>query len=94
MSGAEPTPAAIRASILELLAARAAGRTICPSETARALGGNDAFRPLMDPVREEAFAMVDEGMLEVTQKGAVVDGRNARGPIRLRLPRDDNHGLA
>ena len=42
----------------------------------------------MDPVREEAFAMVDEGMLEVTQKGEVVDGRTARGPIRLRLPGD------
>jgi len=88
VSGAEPTPAAIRASILELLATRAASRTICPSETARALGGNDAFRPLMDPVREEAFAMVDEGLIEVTQKGEVVDGRNVRGPIRLRLPGD------
>ena len=86
MSAASPSPAAIRASILELLAARAAGRTICPSETARVLGGNDAFRPLMDPVREEAFSMVDEGLLEVTQKGVVVDGRVARGPIRLRLP--------
>lgn len=82
----DPSPATIRASILELLAARAAGRTICPSETARALGGDDAFRPLMDPVREAAFAMADEGLLEVTQKGAVVDGRAARGPIRLRLP--------
>ena len=83
---AAPSPGAIRASILALLADRAPGRTICPSETARELGGNDAFRPLMDPVREEAFAMVDEGLLEVTQKGFVVDGRSARGPIRLRLP--------
>ena len=92
MSGRVPSPGAIRASILGLLADRAAGRTICPSETARALGGNDALRPLMDPVREEAFAMVDEGLLEVTQTGQVVDGRAARGPIRLRLPSPDNAG--
>jgi hypothetical protein len=30
--------------------------------------------------------MADEGRLEVTQSGRVVDGRTARGAIRLRLP--------
>jgi hypothetical protein len=38
----------------------------------------------MDVVRDVAFAMADRGKLEVTQRGAVVDGRRARGPIRLR----------
>ena len=79
-----PAPADIERVILELLAARAEGRTICPSEAARALDAD--FRPLMPAVRETAYAMADEGRLEVTQAGEVVDGRTARGAIRLRLP--------
>ena len=72
----------IRATILRLLEERPAGRTICPSEAARALA--EDWRPLMDDVRAEAYALADEGELEVTQRGEVVDGRSARGPIRLR----------
>ena len=78
------TPEEIERTILELLARRADGATICPSEAARAL--SDDFRPLMAPVRETAYAMADDGRLEVTQSGRVVDGRTARGAIRLRLP--------
>ena len=79
-----PTPGEIERTIDALLDARAEGRTICPSEAARALA--DDWRPLMDPVRERAFAMADAGRLEVTQRGEVVDGRTARGAIRLRRP--------
>lgn len=77
--------AAIAKTIADLLAARDEGKTICPSDAARALAGSE-FRPLMDDVRRVAFGMVDAGELIVTQKGSVVDGRTARGPIRLRLP--------
>ncbi len=73
----------IEAAIDGLLARRASGRTICPSEAARALDP-EGWRGRMDAVREAAFAMADRGELEVTQRGAVVDGRTARGPIRLR----------
>ena len=82
-------PQEIEDAILRLLAARDSaetGRTICPSEAARALGGDDGFRPLMEPVRAVARDMVDRGDLEVTQSGEVVDPRTARGAIRLRLP--------
>lgn len=79
-----PADADIEATILELLAARDPGKTICPSEAARALFGDHAFRPHMPEVRDVAFALADAGRLEVTQRGAVVDGRTARGPIRLR----------
>ncbi len=79
------TPEEIEAAIGALLARRAAGRTICPSEAARTLDP-DGWRARMDAVRDVAFAMADRGELEVTQRGAVVDGRTARGPIRLRLP--------
>ena len=78
--------AAIERTIRELLERRAPGRTICPSDAARALGGDDGFRPLMEPVRAAARAMVARGELEVTQSGEVVDPDTARGAIRLRLP--------
>ena len=77
-------PDEIERTILALLERRDAGRTICPSEAARALAAE--WRPLMQPVRDTAAAMADEGRLEVTQRGEVVDARTARGAIRLRLP--------
>jgi hypothetical protein len=67
----------IRRKILELLEP---GKTICPSDAARALAQD--WRPLMDPVREVARAMPE---IEITQGGEVVDLDTARGPIRLRL---------
>lgn len=78
--------AAARARIMTLLSQRSAEATICPSEAARALAG-DEFRPLMDTVREAARELVCDGSLEVTQHGEPVDIDTARGPIRLRLPR-------
>ena len=72
-------------AILDLLAQRDPGRTICPSEAARALGGDDGFRPLMPLVRDTAADLVARGELEVVQSGEVVDPAAARGPIRLRL---------
>jgi hypothetical protein len=72
----------IEATILDLLARRDPGRTICPSDAARAL--SDDFRPLMGPVRRVARELVARGELEVTQKGRIVDIDTARGAIRLR----------
>jgi hypothetical protein len=78
---------AIEQAILALLAARGPEKTICPSEAARAVYGDAAFREHMDAVRGVAFALADKGRLEVTQAGEPVDGRRARGPIRLRTRR-------
>lgn len=80
----EPDHEAARQAILELLEARAEGKTICPSEAARALGGDDGFRPLMGLVREAAGTLVQRGEIEVTQGGEPVELKHARGPIRLR----------
>ena len=71
-----------RSLILSLLAQRAAGATICPSEVARAM--DDDWRPLMPVVREAAAGLVASGDIEVTQGGEVVELERARGPIRLR----------
>ena len=66
-----------------LLDARARGATICPSEAARAVGGDD-WRPLMEPARAAARRLVARGAVEITQGGRVVDGSTAKGPIRIR----------
>ncbi len=78
-----PTDAALEQSVLSLLDARARGATICPSEAARAVGGED-WRTLMEPARAAARRLVARGLVEITQAGHVVDGSTAKGPIRIR----------
>jgi hypothetical protein len=78
-----PTDLALEQSVLELLERRARGATICPSEAARAVGGDD-WRPLMEPARAAARRLVARGEVEITQGGRVVDGSTARGPVRVR----------
>lgn len=79
-----------RRAILSLLEQRDAGKTICPSDAARALGGDDGFRPLMDVVRAAAGELVEEGRIEVTQHGEPVELDRARGPVRLRAVPGDS----
>lgn len=76
-----PERAAIAACILDRIAARGQGRTICPSEVARALAAD--WRPLMPDVRDAAAVLVAEGRIVATQRRRPVDPRTARGPIRL-----------
>jgi hypothetical protein len=77
------TDRALERVVLALLEQRAAGATICPSEAARAVGGED-WRPLMEPARRAARRLVERGEVEITQGGNVVDPSTARGPIRVR----------
>jgi hypothetical protein len=84
MAPADTDLATAQRAILDLLARRDPGKTICPSDAARALGGDDGFRPLMPVVREAARALVASGRIEVTQSGEPVDLDTARGAIRLR----------
>lgn len=78
-----PTDEALERSVLDLLARRAARATICPSEAARAVGGDD-WRELMEPARAAARRLVARDEVEITHGGHVVDGSTARGPIRIR----------
>jgi hypothetical protein len=77
--------AAIRA-LLAHRAARSGGATICPSDVARTIGGA-AWRDAMQLVREVAATLVARGQLRVLQRGREVAIAQARGPIRLALPR-------
>ncbi len=86
MGNAKPNRRSAEKAIRKLLEQRDEGKTICPSEAARELGGDDGFREMMPVVREAAGEMAARGELEVTQKGEVVKLDEAKGPIRLRLP--------
>jgi hypothetical protein len=87
----ETEPQRCEETILALLAERGAGKTICPSEAARALGGPhpDGWGPLMQPVRRAAVRLAKEGRLVITRKGRPVDPDDFRGVYRLSLPRED-----
>ncbi len=73
--------------VLALLADRAGGATVCPSEAARAVGTKDGWRELMEPARRAARRLVAAGEVEITQGGRVVDPSTAKGPIRIRKVR-------
>lgn len=79
--------AEIAAMIDALIAARAPSATICPSEVARALVGDDGpWRASMPAIRQTAAAMAREGRLTVSRGGVVVDAEAGGGPIRLGRP--------
>lgn len=74
----------LRAAILDLARQRGPDKTICPSDAARAIGGDD-WRDLMDDARDIARDLARKGEVEITQKGEVLDpDATWRGPIRIR----------
>jgi hypothetical protein len=81
--GRKPVDDALEAAIVDLLDRRPGGATICPSEAARVVGGED-WRLLMQDVRSAARRLVAAGKIEITQRGRPVDPSEAKGPIRLR----------
>jgi hypothetical protein len=78
-------------AILALVAERGPDRTACPSEAARAVGGDhpDGWGPLMQPIRRIAVRLAQEGRIVITRKGRPVDPDDFRGVYRLGLPRQD-----
>lgn len=83
------TDRALEAIIMQLLHQRARGDTICPSEAARSLVGDDPldWRPLLETARRAGRRLAAAGEIEFTQAGRVVDPSTARGPVRLRRAR-------
>lgn len=75
--------AKFREVVVEKLAARDAASSICPSEVARDLGG-DNWRDLMQPVRSAAQELVRSGTVIITQGSDTVDLAAVKGPIRIR----------
>jgi len=81
--GVGPVDEQLEAVILDLLDARGAGATICPSEAARAVGTDD-WRSLMEPSRAAARRLQFAGRVVILQGGRPVDPSTAKGPIRIR----------
>ena len=80
----------IETTLLLMLGERGAGKTVCPSEVARALGGSqpDEWRLLMAPIRRIAVRLTTEGKIAILRKGQpVADPTDFRGIYRLGLPR-------
>lgn len=84
----EVDDAAIESTMLRLLDERAVTSSICPSDVARAIGGEE-WRDLMEDTRRVARRLVGEGRVQITQGGEVVDPLAVRGPIRIRWTRED-----
>ncbi|MBU6498922.1 MAG: DUF3253 domain-containing protein [Rhodospirillales bacterium] len=75
------------AEILRLAAAAGAGRSISPTEVARALapGPGDAWRSRLTAIRRAAIRLAEAGQIDILRKGKPVAAADARGVIRLRL---------
>lgn len=71
-------------AILDLLEARGPGKSICPSEAARAVG-DEGWRDLMEPAREVARELAAQGRVVVTSGETVLSPADAwKGPVRIR----------
>ncbi len=80
----------IETTLLGLVTARGRGKTLCPSEVARAIGGAhpDGWGPLMQPIRRVAVRLMREGRVVILRKGRPVDPDDFRGVYRLALPEE------
>ena len=82
--GRGPVAKRLRAAILALARHRGPTSSICPSDAARAVGG-DGWRELTAQSRTIAFALARDGDVQITQRGNVIDpDRPSCGPIRIR----------
>ena len=87
LGGMDDVDARLERAIDALLDSRRAGASICPSEAARAVDP-EGWRELMPQARAAAGRLAAAGSVEVSQGGEVVDVAAARGPVRVRRPRD------
>lgn len=86
-----PGTSGLRAELSRQIGALAPGKSLCPSDIARALGGShpDQWSRLMPGVRREAIEMAKSGLLVILRKGKVADPDDFRGVYRLGQPRHD-----
>ncbi len=98
MSSDSTSPAApestLPAVIVTLCAEAGPGKTICPTDAAKAYAherGEDelAWREWLTKVRRSAVDLAREGRLVIYRKGKPVDPNDFRGVYRLGLPRSE-----
>ena len=88
--GDGPVGQRLRAAILALAGHRGPDSSTCPSDAARAVGGEN-WRDLMADARDLARELAKSGEVDITQRGEVLDPDSLwRGPIRIRIvPTDE-----
>ena len=75
----------IEDAIFALLAERGPGKSIDPSEAARAVDA-EGWRRLLPQVRATAVGLARQGRLAILRHGKPVDPEGFKGVYRLRLP--------
>jgi Protein of unknown function (DUF3253) len=94
MTPSADSPPALAAIIVDLCARAAVGRTICPTDAAKAFadahGENElGWRSHLTAVRRASVRLALEGRLVIYRKGKVVDPNDFRGVYRLGAPSDE-----
>ena len=82
MDQALPSDLDPRSTILRLVAQRGPDKTICPSEAARVIGGEN-WRDSMPVIHAAAGALAQEGAVELRQGGAPCGTEGIIGPYRI-----------
>ncbi len=84
-----PLDLELEAVLLELLARRARGVSVCPSEAVRQFVSPEHPRwpDLCHRARRAACRLAGRGLVELTKAGAVADPSRTSGPVRVRLLR-------
>lgn len=84
-----PAPADIEVTILRMLSEAGIGKTVSPTDTARALTTGTEWHLQMPAVRRATIKLALEGKLTIYRKGKPVDPNDFKGVYRLGLPRQD-----
>ena len=93
MQHIDPAPS-LESTLLGLCLACGAGKTVCPTDAAKAhaaaLGGDDlAWRDWLAKVRRAAVSLATEGRLVIYRKGKPADPQDFRGVYRIGMTRSD-----
>lgn len=78
-------PKSVEEAILQIAAERGQGKTLCPSEAARAVYPKD-WQNRMRQIRQIAIHLARNGQISIYRKGRPVDPNDFRGVYRLGLP--------
>jgi hypothetical protein len=83
--------AAVTALVAERLGSLEAGRSLDPTELARAIAGSDEkrWRLLMPAIRDVAVGLAEKGEAAILRKGKVVDPQDFKGVYRIGRAQDE-----
>lgn len=74
----------VEAALLRLAEARGAGKSICPSDVARALD-SEHWRSRLGAVKQGAVRLALAGKVEILRKGKPVDPSDFKGVYRITI---------